>query len=110
MTTVATPRSSFETILRAALQDPKRTSVIQQATGWDDSTVSRIKSDQTGILLSKVDVAIQVAGFVLVTRRYLEAIGTLSEVGVHCECARSGSGECGPHLVPPMSAVQHFAS
>jgi len=40
------------------------------------------------------DVA-KAVGFVLVTRKYLDAVATLGEVGMHCHCAREGLGECG---------------
>jgi len=63
--------------------------------GWDPSEVSRFLSGQRGILLDDVDKAIEVAGFALVSRPYLDAISTLCKVGAACECARQGAGECG---------------
>lgn len=106
-----TPRSNIQHALRTALKDDRRTAAIKEVTGWDESQVSRIKSDQQGIVLSKLDAVVEAAGFVLVTRRYLDAISTLSEVGVHCECARSGVGECGGlRSTSPADTneVQHF--
>ncbi|QBP56622.1 hypothetical protein E2R23_16755 [Burkholderia pseudomallei] len=46
------------------------------------------------IVIDKIDTLVAAVGFVLVTRKYLDAVATLGEVGVHCECARRGYGEC----------------
>lgn len=108
-----TPRATIERALRTALKDEVTAESIKAATGWDDSAVSRVKSDTQGVVLSKLDALVEAAGYVLVTRRYLDAIGTLSEVGVHCECARSGLGECGPGRPSSpahVNQVQRFAS
>ncbi|EDO91551.1 conserved hypothetical protein [Burkholderia pseudomallei Pasteur 52237] len=47
-------------------------------------------------MIDKIDTLVAAVGFVLVTRKYLDAVATLGEVGVHCECARRGYGECRP--------------
>lgn len=63
--------------------------------GWDPSEVSRFLSGQRGVLLDDIDKAIEVAGFALVSRPYLDAMATMCKVGAACECARNGMGECG---------------
>jgi len=45
--------------------------------------------------LRKIDTLVAAIGYVLVTRKYLDAVSTLGQVGMHCECARQGLGECG---------------
>lgn len=85
----------IEPALRQALHGPKRHDV-QAALGWDDSQVSRFLSGGQGIVIDKIDTLVASVGFVLVTRKYLDAVATLGEVGVHCECARRGYGECRP--------------
>jgi hypothetical protein len=84
----------IEPTLRQALNGPKRHDV-QQAIGWDDSQVSRFLSGGQGVVIDKIDMLVASVGFVLVTRKYLDAVATLGEVGVHCECACRGYGECG---------------
>ncbi|MFM0284119.1 DNA-binding protein [Paraburkholderia sediminicola] len=86
----------IEPALRQALNGPQRHDV-QQAIGWDDSQVSRFLSGGQGVVIDKIDTLVAAVGFVLVTRKYLDAVATLGEVGVHCECARQGYGECGKH-------------
>jgi hypothetical protein len=85
----------IEPALRQALHGPRRQDV-QRALGWDDSQVSRFLSGSQGVVIDKIDTLVASVGFVLVTRRYLDAVATLGEVGMHCECARQGYGECGP--------------
>ena len=84
----------IEPALRQALNGPGRHDV-QQAIGWDDSQVSRFLNGGQGVVIDKIDTLVAAVGFVLVTRKYLDAVATLGEVGVHCECARQGYGECG---------------
>lgn len=84
----------IEPALRTALNGPQRHQV-QKAVGWDDSQVSRFLSGGQGIVIDKIDTLVASVGFVLVTRKYLDAVATLGEVGMHCECARQGYGECG---------------
>lgn len=88
------PLPRIEHALRAALNGPRRHDV-QAAVGWDDSQVSRFLSGGQGIVIDKLDALANAVGYVLVTRRYLDAISTLGEVGMNCECARQGMGECG---------------
>lgn len=92
----------IEPALREALHSPKRHDV-QAALNWDDSQVSRFLSGGQGVVIDKIDTLVAAVGFVLVTRRYLDAIATLGEVGMHCECARQGSGECQPRRNPCQS-------
>lgn len=68
-----------------------------QAAGWDSSGVSRFLSGQQGVTISKIDSLVHAAGYVLVSQKYFDAIGTLGEVGMNCQCARNGGGECGPN-------------
>ncbi|WP_459906949.1 DNA-binding protein [Caballeronia sp. HLA56] len=83
----------IEPALRQALHGPQRQEV-QAALNWDDSQVSRFLSGSQGVVIDKLDTLVAAVGFVLVTRKYLDAVATLGEVGVHCECARRGHGEC----------------
>lgn len=84
----------IEQSLRAALTSPGRQQVID-AVGWDKSQVSRFLDGQTGITIDKIDALVGSVGFVLVSTRYLSAVAVMGEVGMHCECAREGRGECG---------------
>lgn len=85
----------IEQALRAALNNPSTRHEIQKQVGWDDSQVSRFLSGGQGVVIDKLDDLVAAMRYVLVTRRYLDAIATLGEVGMHCECARQGKGECG---------------
>ena len=93
------PRSStagrIEQALRMALTGPDKQAVCD-AAGWDQGFVSRFLAGTAGVTIDKLDALVASAGFVLVSTKYLQAVATLSEVGVHCECARQGRGECGP--------------
>lgn len=84
----------IEQALRAGLTSQGRQEVMD-AVGWDKSAVSRFLDSQQGVTIDKIDKLVGSVGYVLVTREYLDAIATLSRVGVNCECARNGMGECG---------------
>lgn len=84
----------IEQTLREALTGAGRVDV-QRAVGWDDSNVSRFLSGSQGVVIEKLDALVASVGYVLITRKYLDAVATLGEVGMHCECARQGLGECG---------------
>lgn len=84
----------IEQVLRFALSSKNRKE-IGKNIGWDDSQISRFLSGQQGVTIDKIDTLVSLVNYVLVTKRYLDAIGTLSEVGAHCKCARDGFGECG---------------
>jgi hypothetical protein len=84
----------IESALRHALHGPKRHDV-KAALGWADSDVSRFLNGGQGIVIDKIDTLVASIDFVLVTRKYLDAVATLGEVGMFCECARRGAGECG---------------
>jgi hypothetical protein len=86
---------TIERVLRQLLSQPG--GAAQAAVGWDAPAVSRFLSGQQGVPIGKIDALVGAAGYVLVSREYLDAIGTLGEVGVHCRCAREGGGECRPH-------------
>ena len=96
-------RPLIEHALRRALCGPMRQE-LQQAVGWDNSSVSRFLNGDQGVTIDKIDRLVGVVGLtdivvvetpdMLVTRKYLDAIATLCEVGVFCECARQGHGEC----------------
>lgn len=88
------PPSRIEQALRAALTGQTRHEV-QKAVGWDDSQVSRFLSGSQGIVIDKIDTLLCAVKYVPVNREYLDAISTLGKVGMHCECARQGLGECG---------------
>lgn len=83
-----------ESLLRAALSSPQRHQV-KDAIGWDDSNISRFLSAQQGVTIERIEELFNAVGLTLVTRRYLDAMATMCEVGAHCECARNGQGECG---------------
>lgn len=84
---------TIERTLRQHLSQPGSTA--QEAVGWDAPAVSRFLSGQQGVPIGKIDALVVAAGYVLVSRKYLDAIGTLGEVGMFCHCARAGTGECG---------------
>jgi hypothetical protein len=87
-------RPNIEKALRSVLSGPERKEAADRI-GWDPSEVSRFLSGQRGVLIGEIDKAIEVAGYTLVSRPYLDAIATLCKVGAACECARQGAGECG---------------
>ncbi|PXW28234.1 hypothetical protein SAMN05445871_4053 [Paraburkholderia caballeronis] len=87
-------KPNIESALRAVLTGPDRKRAAEQLA-WDASEVSRFLSGQRGVLIGEIDRAIDVAGYALVSRPYLDAIAVLGKVGVACECARQGAGECG---------------
>lgn len=86
----------IEQALRSTFTGPGRNNAIE-AMSWDKSQVSRFLDGTQGVTIDKLDALVGAAGFVLVSTKYLQAVATLSEVGVHCECARKGRGECGPN-------------
>ena len=83
-------------------------SAAQEAAAWDGPSVSRFLSGQQGVPIGKIDALVNAAGFVLISRKYLEAIGTLGEVGMYCHCARAGGGECGPSQQTPSATGQEL--
>ena len=85
---------TIERALRQSLSQPG--SAVAEAAGWDGSNVSRVLSGQQGVPIGKLDAIIAAAGYVIVGRKFFDAIGTLGEVGMNCQCARAGGGECGP--------------
>ncbi|QOQ84338.1 XRE family transcriptional regulator [Comamonas thiooxydans] len=85
---------TIERALRQSLSQPG--SAVAEAAGWDSSNVSRVLSGQQGVPIAKLDSVVSAAGYVMVSREYLDAIGVLSRVGAYCHCARAGGGECGP--------------
>lgn len=84
----------IEALLRRELNGQRRHEV-RGAVGWDDSQVSRFLSGQQGITIDRIEELFQAVGISLVTRKYLDAMAIMCEVGASCECARSGQGECG---------------
>ncbi|MGA4081132.1 DNA-binding protein [Ralstonia nicotianae] len=88
------PPQLIEHALRRTLSGPARMDV-QQAMGWDKSAMSRFLHGEQGVAIDKLDTLVACCGYVLVTRKYLDAVATLGEVGMFCECARQGAGECG---------------
>lgn len=86
--------STIERMLRQQLSQPGN--AVAEAAGWDASNTSRFLSGQQGVPIGKIDAVVQAAGYVLVSKTYLDAIGTLGLVGANCRCARAGGGECGP--------------
>ncbi len=84
----------IEQTLRMALTGADKQPVLD-ATGWDQGFVSRFLAGTAGVTIDKIDALVGAAGFVLVSTRYLDAVAVMGEVGMHCECARQGRGECG---------------
>lgn len=72
----------IEHILRLKLSSKERNTVMKQL-GWDESQVSRFLSGNQGVTINKIDALVAAVGYELVTRRYLDAISTLSE----CWCS-----------------------
>ncbi|MGF6878380.1 DNA-binding protein [Paraburkholderia sp. MM5477-R1] len=92
----ATRRQSIEAAIRTAISDPRAKQRILDATGWDKSVPSKLVQDNPhGITLDKLDAVLSALDCVVVTRRYLDAVTTLGEVGMFCCRARDGMGECG---------------
>lgn len=87
-------KPNIEQALRDLLTGKERKAVAE-ALGLDASEVSRFLSGQRGLMLQDIEKAIDLAGYALVSRPYLDAIATLCKVGAACECARQGAGECG---------------
>lgn len=87
-------KPNIEKALRDVLTGPDRKRAAE-VLGWDASEVSRFLSGQRGVMIHEFEKAIDIAGFALVSRPYLDAIATLCKVGAACECARQGAGECG---------------
>lgn len=84
---------AIEWVLRQHMSKPGN--MVAEAAGWDSGNVNRFLSGVQGVPINKIDALVSAVGFVLVSRKYLDAIGTLSEVGANCHCARAGAGECG---------------
>ncbi|MHA6907329.1 DNA-binding protein [Ralstonia pseudosolanacearum] len=87
------PPQLIEHALRRALSGPARQEVAQ-VIGWDKSAVSRFLDGSQGVTIDKIDPLVRSIGYILVTCKYLDAVATLGEVGMSCECARQGLGEC----------------
>ena len=68
--------------LRASLKHPTGKAVARQATGWDNSQISRVLSGSQGIVIDKLDPLFESVGFVLVSREYLRAVTTLGRLGL----------------------------
>ncbi|MDO6525419.1 hypothetical protein Q4519_06950 [Motilimonas sp. 1_MG-2023] len=85
-----------EQLLRKSLTSSQR-HAVKGATGWDDSNISRFLSGQQGVTIDRIDELFNSVGITLVTRKYLDAMATMCQVGANCECARNGQGECGSH-------------
>ncbi|KKB61529.1 DNA-binding protein [Robbsia andropogonis] len=66
-----------------------------EALNLDSSEVSRFLSGQRGLNRDQIGKAIELCDLALVSRGYLDAVCLIGQVGMHCECARRGSGECG---------------
>lgn len=93
-TTIKKPAGRIEQLLRTELNGAQRHDV-KAATGWDDSNISRFLSGQQGVTIERIDELFNSVGIALVTRKYLDAMATMCQVGANCECARNGQGECG---------------
>lgn len=89
-------RPSIEAAIRGAISDPRAKQRILDATGWDKSMPSKlVQENPAGITLDKLDAVLSALDCVVVTRNYLDAMCTMGKVGMFCECARAGGGECG---------------
>lgn len=82
----------IEQALRAALSSKGRMEVVD-AVGWDKSAVSRFLDNQQGVTIDKIDKLVGAVGYVLVEKKYLDAIVTLGRVGVNCQCVRNTDGD-----------------
>lgn len=100
---------TIERVLRQQLSQPGK--AVAEAAGWDSTNSSRFLSGQQGVTIGKIDSIVGAAGFVLVSRKYLDAIGTLTVVGAKCHRAREGGGECGAVSESPCGQeVQFFGA
>ena len=63
--------------------------------GWDSAQVSRFLSGDLGIKREQLNIAIELCSLTVVSRSYLDAVCLIGKVGMSCECARAGMGECG---------------
>lgn len=89
-------RPSIEQAIRAAITDKDARARLLKATGWDSTMLSKIvQANPAGITIDKLDAVLSALDHVVVTRSYLDAMCTMGKVGMFCECARAGMGECG---------------
>lgn len=68
---------------------------VAEKLGWDSSQVSRFLSGDLGIKRDQLNTVIELCALAVVSRPYLDAIFLIGKVGMSCECARAGMGECG---------------
>ena len=68
---------------------------VAEKMNWDSSQVSRFLSGDLGIKIEQLNTAIELCGLAVVSRTYLDAVCLIGKVGMSCECARAGVGECG---------------
>lgn len=87
-------RPDVNEALASLLRGPEGKGVAERL-GLDSSEVSRFLAGQRGLNRDQINMAIELCGLVVVSRRYLDAPSRLATTGVSCECARSGMGECG---------------
>ncbi|MDR5815822.1 DNA-binding protein [Caballeronia sp. LZ033] len=80
--------------LVALLRGPESKRAAEKL-GWDSSQVSRFLSGELGIKKEQLNTAIELTSLAVVTRQYLDAMWVIGKVGMSCECARAGMGECG---------------
>ncbi|MGN5479496.1 DNA-binding protein [Cupriavidus basilensis] len=84
-------RPSIEAAIRTAIADPRKKRELLDATGWDDSMLSKLVQEKpAGITLDKLDIVLAALDHVVVTRSHLDAMCTMGKVGMFCECARRG--------------------
>lgn len=88
-------RNGLESEVRAALSDPAKQADILEATGWDQSMLSKVRSGQAGITLDKLNPILVACGLVLSTPSYMDYLARGNVIGSNCVCARMGNGECG---------------
>lgn len=88
------PPLRIEQLVRDLFSSARRDDA-KKALGWDDTQVSRFLSGAQGIPLCKLDILMKEADLAITSRKYFDAVTTLGAVGMNCECARQGLGECG---------------
>lgn len=84
------PANTLEQALREQLTVPGNS--VKEALGWDSSSVSRFLSGQQGVPIHKIDALVKAADYVMVDRKLFKAMTTMTEIGVHCHCAKEAGG------------------
>lgn len=86
-----------ETLIRRALGNLDRDAraKVVEATGWDDSMISKIRSGQAGITLDKLDKLLTALDLSIQEGWYMRYLAQGNQVGAMCCRARMSLGPCG---------------